>query len=198
MSRVAGGWPKSAALLAVCLALLLCDGQAWASAKKTGEKGASLGVIVEKDLFRPSRQKAKPPKPKPKKPAEPVVVLPPPKSPPPRLTLSGTILLDSGDVALLSLQSSGGSGRYRIGDEIEGFRITEIGSESVTLKRDDEVLRVFMNSGHGGFYGQPGYQQAGSQNASAQSPPADIPPSLVPRPQSPVKSAPYRWNTRSR
>lgn len=190
-------WLKSiAAGLAVFLALGCLPGQAEASVKKANDRGGSLGVIVEKDLFRPSRQKPKPPKPKPKPkpPAEPVVVLPPPKSPPPRLTLSGTILLDSGNVALLSLQSAGGgSGSYRTGDEIEGFRITDIASESVTLMRDEEILRVFMNAGQGGTPAAPAVQRVRSQNTAAQyGPPADIPPALVPRPPAHFQRAPYR------
>lgn len=163
-------------------------------------KEGSLGVIVEKDLFRPSRNKPRPPKAAPKPPPAPVVILPPPKSPPPRLTLSGTILLDSGSEALMSLQSApSGSTRYRVGDEIEGFVITDILGESVVLKREDEVLKVYMNSGQGGFQNASGFPQA-RQNAAVQSgPPSDIPPALVPRPRSPFQRAlPYRQNTGNR
>lgn len=190
-------WIYSGAVsAALCLSLALCPAMASAGVKKQPEKG-SLGVIIEKDLFRPSRQKPSPPKPKPKPKAEPVAVLPPPKSPPPRLTLSGTVLLDSGDVALLSLQGEGASGRYRIGDEIAGFRITEIGSDRVTLRRDDELLSVFMNSGQAGVHAPQALHGAPGQSATGQSAPlADIPPALVPRPQSPFTSAPYRWNSR--
>lgn len=162
---------------------------------KTNQREGSLGVIVEKDLFRPSRNKPRPPKAVPK--PAPVVVLPPPKSPPPRLTLSGTILLDSGSEALMQ-SSPSGSGRYRVGDEIEGFVITDILGESVVLKRDDEVLKVYMNSVQGGFQNASGFPQA-RQNMAAQSgAPSDIPPALVPRPQSPFQRAPYRQNTGSR
>jgi len=177
------------------LAFFLETGDAFARAK--GAEG-SFGVIVEKDLFRPSRQKPRPPKAAPK--PAPVVVLPPPKSPPPRLTLSGTILLDSGNEALLSLQSApAGSGRYRVGDEIEGFVITDILGESVVLKRDEEVLKVHMNSGQGGFQNASGFQQTRQNPAVQGGPPSDIPPGLVPRPQSPFQRAlPYRQNTGSR
>lgn len=158
----------------------------------------SLGIIVEKDLFRPSRQKPKPPRksqPRPK--VEPVVVLPPPKSPPPRLVLSGTVLLDSGSVALMSLQGApGASGRYAVGDRIEDFVVTEILGESVVLKRDDEVLRVDMGSGQR----QGAYSRAlPERQAVAGGPPADIPPALVPMAQSPFQRAlPYRQNAGSR
>lgn len=164
---------------------------------KANHRDGSLGVIVEKDLFRPSRNKPRPPKAAPKPPAP--VVMPPPKSPPPRLTLSGTILLDSGSEALMSLQSSpSGSGRYRVGDEIGGFVVTDILGESVVLKRDDEVLKVYMNSGQGGFQNASGFPQA-RQNIAVQSgAPSDIPPALVPRPQSPFQRAPYRQNTGNR
>lgn len=163
---------------------------------KANQREGSLGVIVEKDLFRPSRNKPRPPKAAPK--SAQVVVLPPPKSPPPRLTLSGTILLDSGSEALMQSTLSG-SGRYRVGDEIEGFVITDILGESVVLKRDDEVLKVYMNSVQGGFQNASGFSQA-RQNIAVQSSgaPSDIPPALVPRPQSPFQRAPYRQNTGNR
>lgn len=194
---MAHGWLKSFVMgLAAFFALAFFLEPA-AAFGKSGREG-SLGVIVEKDLFRPSRNKPRPPKAAPKPPPAPVVVLPPPKSPPPRLTLSGTILLDSGSEALMSLQSSpSGSGRYRVGDEIEGFVITEILGESVVLKREDEILKVYMNSGQGGFQNASGFQPR--QAVTAQSgPPTDIPPALVPRPQSPFQRAPYRQNTGNR
>lgn len=186
---MAQGWLKTTALgLSLIFSLSLLSVIASASVQKIDSK--SLGVIVEKDLFRPTRQKPKPPKPKPKKAPELAVILPPPKSPPPRLTLSGTILLDSGNVALMSLQSSvAGSGRYKIGDEIEGFRITEITSETVVLKRDDEVLKVFMNSGQGVHSGAPAFANSQPHTTQHNQPRSDIPPALVPRPQNPFLRA---------
>lgn len=193
---MAHGWLKTTAFgLALIFSLTLQAGIAVSSVKKT-DVNSPLGVIVEKDLFRPTRQKPKPPKQVPKKAPEPAVVLPPPKSPPPSLTLSGTILLDSGNVALMSLQSaSSGSGRYKIGDEIEGFRVTEITSENVVLKRDDEVLKVFMNSVQGVFQGAPAFANSQPHTTAQSQPQADIPPALVPRPQNPFMRAVPR-NTR--
>lgn len=194
---MAHGWLKSiVTALAFTFTLALCLGPSAASGKAKND-GGSLGVIVEKDLFRPSRQKPRPPKPAPKKQAPVTVVeLPPPKSPPPRLTLSGTILLDSGNEALMSLPNAQASpGRYRVGDEIEGFVVTDILAESVVLKREEEVLKVYL-TGQGGFQGTPGFQRATRQSAAAESgPPADIPPALVPRPQSQFRRAlPHRQN----
>ncbi|CAG1064998.1 hypothetical protein BAC1_00571 [uncultured bacterium] len=194
---MAHGWLKTIVLsLAFTFTLAFCLEPSAASGKVKYD-GGSLGVIVEKDLFRPSRQKPRPPKPAPKKPAPaPVVELPPPKSPPPRLTLSGTILLDSGNEALMSLpNASAASGRYRVGDEIEGFVVTGIHAESVVLKREEEVLKVYM-AGQGGFQGTSGIQRAARQTPATESgPPADIPPALVPRPQSQFKRAlPHRQN----
>lgn len=199
---MAHGWLKLLVGLVLFFALASLPGLAFAS----GKDGGSLGVIVEKDLFRPSRQKPKPPKPAPKKPAPaPVLVLPPPKSPPPRLTLSGTILLDSGNEALMSLQGApAASGRYRVGDEIEGFVITAILGESVVLKRDEEVLKVYMNSGQGGFQSAPVFQRTIQQSTAQNAPPkggapSDIPPALMPRPQAPFQRAlPHRQNTGNR
>lgn len=188
---MAHGWLKIAAYGAVIFfAAMLSTPMVFA---KTDVRAGSLGVIVEKDLFRPTRQKPKPPRKAPPKKPEPVAVVAPPKSPPPRLTLSGTILLDSGSVALMSLQSAqAGSGRYRLGDEIEGFRITDITSESVILKRDDEVLQVNMGSGQGGHHGAPVFQQPITNAAASPARPADIPPELVPRPTQPFQRAyPY-------
>lgn len=194
---MAHGWLKTIVTsLAFTFALAFCFEPSSASGKAKND-GGSLGIIVEKDLFRPSRQKPRPPKPALKKPAPaPAVELPPPKSPPPRLTLSGTILLDSGNEALMSLQSApAASGRYRVGDEIEGFVVTDILAESVVLRREEEVLKVYM-AGQGGFQGTPGFQRAARQSAAAESgPPSDIPPALVPRPQSQFKRVlPHRQN----
>lgn len=197
---MAHGWLKpTIAGLAIFSALVLFSWPEGASAKSGGRE-SSLGVIVEKDLFRPSRQKPRPPKPAPKPPPAPVVVLPPQKSPPPRLTLSGTILLDSGNEALMSLQTSPAvSGRYRVGDEIEGFVVTDILGESVVLKRDDEVLKVQMNSAPGGFQNASGPRQKWQNTAVQGGPPPDIPPALVPRPQSPFqRPLPHRQNTGNR
>lgn len=177
------------ASLALALLFLAWPWQpgAW-SAVKTGAPSGSLGVIVEKDLFRPSRQKPRPPKPRPAPPVQPALPPPPPpKSPPPALTLSGTIILESGGVALMAPQGSPGtSARYTTGDEIGGFRVTDIASESVTLVRDDEVLRVWLDPRQA--YTGPGRQGAPAPGA----PPSDIPGELVPRPPAHFQRAPYR------
>ena len=100
-------------------------------------------VIVEKDLFRPARQKFVM-RPRPKPPV--AVVAPPPPKPPPRLTLIGTILLDNEETAVLEYAGSGHrSAYYKVGDKIEDFVITEIHENTVLLERSGEVLKVVMN-----------------------------------------------------
>ncbi len=106
-------------------------------------EGANFGVIVEKDLFRPSREKpiAERPGPKPG-PAR------PPQRPAPEVTITGTVILDTGGVAMLSWHGdSSGSGAYRVGDRIEEFVIVDITRDTVVLKRGEEVLRASMSGG---------------------------------------------------
>lgn len=113
-------------------------------AERISEPRSAYSVIVEKDLFRPARQKYVPPPPKPA--PKPFVPPPPPPKPPPRLTLIGTVLLDDGEAAIMDYPGGGQkSSYYRVGDEIEGFVVTEIRKDSVLLKRGDETLKVVMN-----------------------------------------------------
>lgn len=141
--------PRSSAALALALSaamLVLAPDRSNAgeSAVKSVRKGDSktFGVIVEKDLFRPTRKKPgtgpgiytknDPP--------------PHPKTPPPSITLTGTVLLDTGGVAMLSWQGvSSGSGAYRVGDHIEEFVVTEIRKDMVLLMRGDEVIAAKMS-----------------------------------------------------
>lgn len=112
------------------------------AAVRKGE--ANLGVIVDKDLFRPSREKPD----QARRPGTKSGPVKPPQRPAPEVTLTGTVILDTGGVAMLSWHgSSSGSGAYRVGDQIEEFIIVDITRDTVVLKRGDEVLRARMSSG---------------------------------------------------
>ncbi|MBW7956978.1 MAG: hypothetical protein H3C68_03715 [Deltaproteobacteria bacterium] len=132
-----------AALTAFVFAREPSSAGAEAAIRKGG--GGNLGVIVEKDLFRPSRKKPEPPKPGPNpKPGS----LAPAKRPAPEITLTGTVLLDTGGVAMLSWQGvSSGSGTYRVGDQIEDFVIVDITRDTVILRRGNDVLSARMSTG---------------------------------------------------
>ena len=98
------------------------------------ESRAAYNVIVEKDLFSRNRQKYIP---------QPIVARPPAPKPPPKLVLIGTVLGGGGEAAIIDYPAGGlKSSLYRIGDDIEGFVITEIGEDSVLLKKQGEVLKV--------------------------------------------------------
>lgn len=130
---------------------------------------ASYGVIVEKDIFSPTRRKYAPPPPPRPQPPRPQIVLPPPpppKRPPPKLSLTGTVLLNDGEAALL--EYGGKSSHYMLGDNIEGFIVTDIRKDSVVLERDGEALKVEMTPSN--LSGQPNRPKMAqpSQNAAAQ------------------------------
>lgn len=105
--------------------------------------GGDFGVIVEKDLFRPSR--------KPEPPGAGLNPSPPPKprkKPAPEVVLTGTVILDTGAIAMLNWQGvTSGSGAYAVGDRIEEFVIVDITKDTIVLKRGDEVLSARMSTG---------------------------------------------------
>lgn len=145
-------------------------------------------VIVEKDLFRPSRQKfVMQPKPKP-----PVVVVapaPPPPKPPPRLNLIGTILLANEETAVIEYAGSGQkSSYYKVGDSIEDFVIKEIHENMVLLERSGEVLKVVMNPSTTAPPQQPYLQQQNVPGpAVVQPPPMPFAPGLRAPPVVPIR-----------
>lgn len=146
-------------LLAACCALALWLVLVWLSpidspgpvSKKpvnakqnTGkpERAITFERIVQKDLFRPERRKYVPP-PRPKK-----VLLaappPPPKPRPPRIMLTGTALLEGGNLAILDVPGSNKQG-YRVGEMIEGFAIKEIKKDSILIEKDGEAFKYSLN-----------------------------------------------------
>ena len=106
--------------------------------RRVKESRAAYNVIVEKDLFSRNRRKYIP-QPKP------IVARPPAPKPPPQLVLIGTVLGGGGESAIIDYPAGGlKSSLYRIGEDIEGFVITEIKEDSVLLKKEGEVLKVDM------------------------------------------------------
>ncbi|MFI5305429.1 MAG: hypothetical protein ACHQYP_11635 [Nitrospiria bacterium] len=104
-------------------------------------------MMVDNDVFRPSRQKYVPiPKPKAKPKSQLALPAPPPPKPVPKLALIGTVLLDDGEAAIIENMGSGRkTANYKLGDNIEGFIVKEIQKEMVLLDRDGESLKVIMN-----------------------------------------------------
>ncbi|MFQ5901325.1 MAG: hypothetical protein ACE5IH_07195 [Thermodesulfobacteriota bacterium] len=108
-------------------------------------------VIIEKDLFRPSRKKyiAKivlpPPPPPPPPPPSPPPPPPPPKRPVPKFTLYGTVILeDKDDVAIISTNMQNRKPSFfKVGDEVEeGFVLKEIHKNKVILAREEDEERT--------------------------------------------------------
>lgn len=108
---------------------------------------SAFNVMVESNLFSPYRgyggltiAKAVKVETSPKK-IEPVQQ----KTPPPKLTLIGTILVGNSKKAVLSSENFGKrNASYKMGDDIEGFVIKKIDSDKVLLEREDEILEITM------------------------------------------------------
>ncbi len=78
---------------------------------------------------------------------------PPPAPPaaPPQVSLSGVIVDKKGPRALLRSDSSGKDVPVRLGDEIGGWRITEIEDQRVTMSLDERSVAISLFGGaHGG------------------------------------------------
>ena len=108
-------------------------------------------VISQKNMFRPERKEWIPPpkvdKPPPRKP-----VKAKPKTPPPRLTLYGTIIYgENVRIAIIKGGGKGGSpGRkrnYRLGEYISGYLIKEIGEDKVLLVKEDDKIELKLREG---------------------------------------------------
>lgn len=70
------------------------------------------------------------------------------KTPLPKLTLIGTILIGNSKKAILSSEASRHkTASYKIGDEIEGYVLKTIGSERITLEKNGEILEVALKGG---------------------------------------------------
>ncbi|MFQ5353312.1 MAG: hypothetical protein ACE5DR_00055 [Thermodesulfobacteriota bacterium] len=110
--------------------------------------------IVKNDLFMSTRrQYVPPPKHAPVKRA--VRSAAPLKTP--DIRLLGTVILDNGRAAVMSLQGMESETRsYKVGDTLGGFKINKITDNSVSLQRGAETLTVFMNEKAGEKVGKRG------------------------------------------
>lgn len=88
-------------------------------------------IIVDKDLFRPSRT-----------PVKENSQTAAPLSPKERPKLFGTMIMDSGTFAILEDPSTKASKIYYVNDSFSGFTVSEILEDKVILKRGDESIEV--------------------------------------------------------
>jgi general secretion pathway protein N len=109
-----------------------------------------FSAMRERPLFSPNRRPPPPP------PAP--IVSPPPGPPkPPELTLHGTVM-DAGEArALVSLGTPDKMLRLRTGDNIEGWKVTQIEARRLVLSLQDRsaVFTLFGSQGAGPGQGQP-------------------------------------------
>jgi hypothetical protein len=92
---------------------------------------ASYQIIVDKDLFRPSRT-----------PIKGNGQITAPLSPKERPKLFGTMIMDSRRFAILEDPSTKASKIYYLNDSFSGFTVSEILEDKVILKRGDESIEV--------------------------------------------------------
>ncbi len=108
-----------------------------------------LSATRERPLFAPTRRP--PPPPPPAAPVARQVEAPPPPAPPPTLVVLGIVSDAEGTRAMLRTQASDKVVRARLGDDIGGWKVTEIEPRRVTLSHDDRsvsyALFARMNSG---------------------------------------------------
>jgi hypothetical protein len=87
-------------------------------------------------LFAPSRQRP------PKVAMTVALAPPPPPPPPPSYDLLGVLRAGDRAIALLSKKGEGTSFRVEVGDTLGGWRIAEMTSASVVLKRNDGTIET--------------------------------------------------------
>ncbi|MFQ5480086.1 MAG: type II secretion system protein N [Thermodesulfobacteriota bacterium] len=117
------------------------------AAEKTVKKGplrrSAYNRIITEDLFRETRKPYTA-----KVQSAPVTAAVQKKAPivAPNLTLLGTIILNNGNAAVISMKGQEDKTRsYRVGESIGGFKITEITEKEVFLSSGAVPLKVMMN-----------------------------------------------------
>jgi hypothetical protein len=105
-----------------------------------------LGATRERPLFAPDRRRPLP---------APAVSYaappPPPPAPPPQVSVAGIIVDANGPRAVIRAEASGKTMPVRLGDEIAGWRVTEIDGQRVVISLDDRSVAVKLFGGeHGG------------------------------------------------
>jgi general secretion pathway protein N len=110
-----------------------------------------LSATRERPLFSPGRRPPAPP-------PAPIVAAspPPPPPPPPKLVLFG-IVMDADEARAVVGGMGGKPRRVRIGDDIEGWKVTQIEERQLVLSLDDRsaTFTLFSGQGAGPGKGQP-------------------------------------------
>jgi hypothetical protein len=94
---------------------------------------ARLSATLHRPLFSPSRRRPEPPPPQQ---IQAVAPPPPPPPPPPKLVLFGVVMDGEGARALLRAGGDKKMLRARIGDDIEGWKVSQIEGRKVVLSLD--------------------------------------------------------------
>jgi hypothetical protein len=105
-----------------------------------------FSVTRERPLFSPNRRP-------PPVPPAPVVSRPSPPAPP-KVTLLGTVMDADEARALVSVGTPDKMLRVRIGDEIEGWKVTQIEQRSLVLSLDNRTTTFTLFSGQGASVGK--------------------------------------------
>ncbi|MHB8885522.1 MAG: hypothetical protein ACYC5H_10685 [Methylovirgula sp.] len=101
-----------------------------------------LGATQERPLFAPARRR----------PSTPMVIshAPPPPPEPPKLSLSGVVFDEKGPIAIVRSDSNGKPIHVRLGDAVQGWRVTQIQRQRLVISLDDRSATIKMfKSDHG-------------------------------------------------
>ena len=96
-----------------------------------------LSVTRERPLFSPSRRPPPPP-------AVPIASAPPPPPPPPNLTLFGVVMDDEDARAVVQTGTGSKIRRVRIGDDIDGWKVSQIEQRRLVLSLDSRLATFTM------------------------------------------------------
>jgi len=96
-----------------------------------------LAATRERPLFSPSRRPPPPP-------PEPIASHPPPPPPPPNLTLFGVVMDDEDAHAVVQTGSANKIRRLRIGDDIDGWKVSQIEQRRLVLSLDSRLATFTM------------------------------------------------------
>ena len=104
-----------------------------------------LSATLNRPLFSPSRHPPAPPPPPP--PVVPVAAPPPPPpAPPPNLVLFGVVIDGEGARAVVRTGAGGKLLRAQIGDDIEGWKVSQIEGRKVVLSLDGRFATFMLFS----------------------------------------------------
>jgi general secretion pathway protein N len=143
---------------------LLCGGAAFGADTTASTVGAAIAAIDnplaaesldqlsttrQRPLFSPTRRPVPPPPPPVSIPR--IVSVSPPPSPPPSVMLFGIVSDASGYLAILRPSTTEKITRVKLGDEISGWRVTEIEPRRLVLSHDSRstAFTLFNKNIHG-------------------------------------------------